>query len=73
MGESVRAPGKYYRNNFCNTLVLLDVMVKAGVQRFIFSSTAAIFGEPEYLPIDEGHRQRPISPYGPASRWRSAG
>jgi len=64
VGESVAEPGKYYRNNFANTLVLLDAMVRAGVQSFIFSSTAAIFGEPEYVPVDERHPQRPINPYG---------
>jgi UDP-glucose 4-epimerase len=64
VGESIKAPGKYYRNNFASTLVLLDAMLEAGVDRFIFSSTAAIFGEPEYLPIDERHRQWPINPYG---------
>jgi UDP-glucose 4-epimerase len=64
VGESVKAPGKYYHNNLCNTLALLDAMVRAGVQRFIFSSTAAIFGEPAYVPIDEAHPQRPINPYG---------
>jgi UDP-glucose 4-epimerase len=64
VGESIKAPGKYYRNNVGATLTLLDAMVKAGVGHFIFSSTAAIFGEPEYLPIDENHPQRPINPYG---------
>jgi UDP-glucose 4-epimerase len=64
VGESIKAPGKYYRNNFGGTLVLLDAAVKAGVARFIYSSTAAIFGEPQYLPIDEHHPQRPINPYG---------
>jgi UDP-glucose 4-epimerase len=64
VGESVKAPGKYYHNNLCNTLALLDAMVRAGVHRFIFSSTAAIFGEPAYVPIDEAHPQHPINPYG---------
>ena len=64
VAESIDAPGKYYRNNFGSTVTLLDAMVRAGVARFIFSSTAAIFGEPRYLPIDEEHPQRPISPYG---------
>ena len=64
VGESVRAPAKYYRNNFANTLNLLEAMVDHGVRRFIFSSTAAIFGEPDYVPIDEAHPQRPINPYG---------
>ena len=64
VGESVRLPAKYYRNNFANTLNLLEAMIEPGVMRFIFSSTAAIFGEPEYVPIDEGHPKRPINPYG---------
>lgn len=64
VGESVQHPNKYYRNNFSNTLTLLDAMVRHGVLAFIFSSTAAIFGEPEYTPIDEEHPKRPINPYG---------
>jgi len=64
VGESVSAPGKYYRNNLCETLQLLEAMRRADVRRLIFSSTAAIFGEPEYLPIDERHPQRPVNPYG---------
>lgn len=64
VGESMQQPGKYYRNNVANTLNLLEVMVRHGVQSFIFSSTAATFGEPEYTPIDEAHPQHPINPYG---------
>jgi len=64
VGESVRAPAKYYRNNVANTQNLLDVMVAHGVRHFIFSSTAAIFGEPHYTPIDEAHPKKPINPYG---------
>jgi len=64
VSESVRHPSIYYRNNLCNTLNLLDAMVAAEVRRFIFSSTAAIFGEPDYVPIDEQHPQRPMNPYG---------
>jgi UDP-glucose 4-epimerase len=64
VGESVRDPAKYFRNNFSNTLNLLDAMVRHQVKSFIFSSTAAIFGEPEYTPIDEGHPKYPINPYG---------
>ncbi len=64
VGESVRDPAKYFRNNFSNTLNLLDAMVRHQVKRFIFSSTAAIFGEPEYTPINEGHPKNPINPYG---------
>ena len=68
VGESVVDPAKYYRNNFANTQNLLDVMVKHDVKRFIFSSTAAIFGEPQYTPIDEQHPKQPINPYG-RSKW----
>lgn len=68
VGESVRLPGKYYANNFSNTLRLLDAMVAHGVGHFIFSSTAAIFGEPDYVPIDEAHAKRPVNPYG-RSKW----
>ncbi|MBD3768089.1 MAG: UDP-glucose 4-epimerase GalE [Gammaproteobacteria bacterium] len=64
VGESVSNPAKYYRNNVANTLNLLDVMVRHNVKNFIFSSTAATFGEPEYVPIDEKHPQKPINPYG---------
>lgn len=64
VGESMTSPAKYYQNNFSNTLNLLNVMQKAGVNKFIFSSTAAIFGEPQYSPIDEVHPKNPINPYG---------
>lgn len=64
VGESMQDPGKYYRNNVANTLNLLEVMVRHGVKDFILSSTAATFGEPDYVPIDEAHPQRPINPYG---------
>lgn len=64
VGESVRDPAKYYRNNVMNTVVLLDAMTRHGVSNFIFSSTAAIFGEPEYTPIDKAHSTQPINPYG---------
>lgn len=64
VGESVRDPAKYYRNNVVCTLNLLDAMVTHGVRKFIFSSTAAIFGEPCYTPIDEAHPREPINPYG---------
>ena len=64
VGESVEKPSMYYRNNVTNTQVLLDAMVKHDIKSFIFSSTAATFGEPEYTPIDEAHPQKPINPYG---------
>ena len=68
VGESVLKPGKYYKNNFTNTLNLLDAMVEHGANHFIFSSTAAIFGEPQYTPLDEQHPKNPINPYG-RSKW----
>ncbi|OUD12468.1 UDP-glucose 4-epimerase GalE [Thioflexithrix psekupsensis] len=64
VAESKVRPDKYYDNNVVRTLNLLDAMVAANVKRFIFSSTAAIFGEPQYVPIDEKHPQYPINPYG---------
>lgn len=64
VGESVQKPAMYYENNVSNTLVLLNAMVVHGIKNFIFSSTAATFGEPEYVPIDEAHIQKPINPYG---------
>lgn len=64
VGESVRFPDRYYRNNLSNTLNLLDCMVNHGVPKLIFSSTAAIFGEPLYIPIDESHVTKPMNPYG---------
>ena len=62
--ESMRDPSKYFRNNIANGLNLLDAMVGTGVQRIIFSSTCAIFGPPERVPIDETAHPRPVSPYG---------
>lgn len=64
VGESMINPAKYYQNNVSNTLILLDAMVRHGIKNFIFSSTAAIFGEPTYIPMDEKHPQKPINPYG---------
>ena len=64
VGESVRDPFKYYRNNVVATQSLLECMVINKVPYFVFSSTAAIFGEPEYIPIDEAHPKLPINPYG---------
>jgi UDP-glucose 4-epimerase len=64
VSESVKDPARYYHNNFSNTQNLLNAMVTHGVSYFIFSSTAAVFGEPQYTPIDEGHPKLPINPYG---------
>ena len=64
VGESMKDPDKYYHNNVDGTLNLLDAMLRGGVKKIVFSSTAAVYGEPEYVPIDEDHPQRPINPYG---------
>jgi UDP-glucose 4-epimerase len=64
VGESVQAPLKYYRNNIAETLELIETMVKSGVAGFIFSSTAAVYGEPEKTPITESHACQPTNPYG---------
>jgi len=68
VGESVREPAKYYLNNVFKTQYLLDAMVAHRVKCFIFSSTAAIFGEPLRVPIDEDHPKQPINPYG-RGKW----
>jgi UDP-glucose 4-epimerase len=62
--ESMRDPSKYFRNNVSNGLNLLDAMLVTGVRRIIFSSTCALFGPPERVPIDETTPTRPINPYG---------
>lgn len=68
VGESVREPAKYYRNNVFKTQNLLDAMVTHRVCNLIFSSTAAVFGDPIRTPIDEDHPKQPINPYG-RSKW----
>jgi len=64
VGESVTDPYKYYQNNFSNALTLLHAMMKVGIKRFVFSSTAAVYGNPERTPIEEDQRRHPINPYG---------
>ena len=64
VGESVEDPQKYYLNNLCNTLNLLEVMLEEKVNYFVFSSTCATYGDPVEIPITEDHPQNPISPYG---------
>jgi UDP-glucose 4-epimerase len=64
VSDSVSRPSDYYENNVVGTLAVLGAMVDAGVPRFIFSSTAATFGEPQTTPIVEDHPQRPINSYG---------
>lgn len=64
VGESVADPRRYFNNNVAQGLALLDTMLDSGVRYFIFSSTAAVYGEPETLPIPEDHPFRPTNPYG---------
>ncbi|MCR5261888.1 MAG: UDP-glucose 4-epimerase GalE [Candidatus Gastranaerophilales bacterium] len=64
VGESIKYPEKYYENNVKGTENLLSSMVKHGVKRIIFSSTASVYGEPEELPINEEHKKNPVNPYG---------
>jgi len=64
VGESVSDPAKYYRNNVAGTLNLLEAARAFGIERFIFSSTCATYGEPQQVPIPEDHPQRPVNPYG---------
>lgn len=64
VGESVRMPAKYFQNNTSGVVNLLTAMADHSVGSFVFSSTAAVYGEPEYVPIDEDHPKHPTSPYG---------
>lgn len=68
VGESVTNPEKYYQNNIAAPLNLLEVMRKHECRKFIFSSTCATYGNPEYIPIDEDHPQNPINPYGKSKK-----
>ncbi|MFN2412139.1 MAG: UDP-glucose 4-epimerase GalE, partial [Pyrinomonadaceae bacterium] len=64
VGESVQFPGKYYKNNVTAGISLLEAMVSADVGKIVFSSTAAVYGEPEKQPIEESDRLNPTNPYG---------
>ena len=64
VGESVTKPAKYYRNNVVGTLTLLEAMLEAGINKFVFSSTCATYGVPETVPIKEEQSQNPINTYG---------
>jgi UDP-glucose 4-epimerase len=64
VGESVKHPDRFYDNNVVGALALLDAMREAGVDVFVFSSTCAIYGEPQRIPMDETHPQAPLNPYG---------
>ena len=62
--DSVARPQRYYDNNVTKMLTLLNAVIASGIKYFVFSSSAATFGEPKYVPIDEKHPQEPINPYG---------
>lgn len=64
VGESMRHPAEYYRNNVVCTQNLLDAMLRRRVSSLVYSSSAAVYGDPEYVPVDELHPLRPLSPYG---------
>lgn len=68
VGESVQNPRKYYVNNLYNAINLFDAMLDNGVNKIIFSSTAAVYGMPEHVPIDEEEPKNPINPYG-RTKW----
>ncbi len=63
-GESMTDPAKYAHNNICGSLNLLNACLKFGVKHFVFSSSAAVYGDPQYLPVDEKHPTKPVNYYG---------
>src|SRR4028119_2099456 len=64
VGESVDKALMYYQNNVATTVSVLEAMQEAGVDRFVFSSTCATYGDPDKIPITEEEKQAPVSPYG---------
>src|SRR5688500_17659644 len=64
VGESVDKPLMYYQNNVATTITVLEAMQEAGVNRFVFSSTCAVYGDPDRIPITEDEKKAPVSPYG---------
>lgn len=68
VGESVTDPAKYYRNNVTGTLTLLEAMVAASINNFVFSSSCALYGIPKTVPLVEDYPQDPISPYA-TTKW----
>ena len=64
VGESINQPLRYYRNNIDTTLTLLECMAQTSCKKIVFSSTCAVYGNPQYLPLDENHPKNPINPYG---------
>ena len=68
VGESVKDPLKYFNNNVKNSLKLIEIMEEFNVTKIVFSSSAAVYGEPEEIPISEGHPCVPTNPYG-ETKW----
>jgi UDP-glucose 4-epimerase len=66
--ESMKDPQKYFSNNVCGSLNLLNTMLKFNVKKIVFSSTCAVYGEAQYTPVDENHPKNPINPYGESKR-----
>ncbi|MET3837651.1 UDP-glucose 4-epimerase [Brevundimonas sp. UYEF29] len=64
VGESVKAPGRFYDNNVVGALTLIEAARRGGIEAMVFSSTCATYGDPVYLPMDEVHPQAPLNPYG---------
>lgn len=64
VAESMREPRRYFQNNVSNTLVLLDAMLDASIKTIVFSSSCAVYGVPDVIPIPESHPKRPLNPYG---------
>lgn len=62
--ESMKKPEKYFKNNVCGSLNLLKTMIEFGVNKIVFSSTCAVYGETQYTPVDENHPTNPVNPYG---------
>ena len=64
VGESMTNPGKYFSNNVGAGINLIEAVISAGIKKFVFSSTCAVYGEPEIVPITEKEKNKPINPYG---------
>ena len=64
VGQSVKDPALFYENNVAKTIALLQTMMAYGIKHFIFSSSCAVYGNPEHIPMTEEHPQKPLSPYG---------
>jgi UDP-glucose 4-epimerase len=64
VGESMADPAKFFQNNVANSIVLLNTMLKSGIRKIVFSSSAAVYGNPEIVPIKEDHPKRPVNAYG---------